>query len=72
MATLVRLTQEQIEYLFDQAEQIERELKDLGEELTTLGIPKETAVRFNRVHDRFTTAVTFIRRQRELGGDLPE
>jgi hypothetical protein len=69
MATLVRLTQEQIDRLFDEAEELERALKDMHEELTVLGTPKDTLARFSRMHDRFTTGIGFLRRQRELGAD---
>ncbi len=71
MATLVRLTQEQIEQLLDDADDMERALKNMHEELVTLGIPTETATRFNKLHDRFSGWVGFLRRQRQLGTEPP-
>ncbi len=67
MATMVRLTEAQIEQLLDEADTMERALKDMHEELASQGIPKDTLARFGRLHDRFTGAVSFLRRQRELG-----
>ena len=71
MATLVRLTQEQIEQLLDDADEMERALKDMHEELITLGIPIDTATRFSKLHDRFSGWIGFLRRQRELGSEPP-
>lgn len=71
MATVVRLTPEQIEQLLDDADQMERALKDMHEELITLGVPKETATRFSKLHDRFSGWIGFLRRQRELGSKPP-
>ncbi|MGB3336500.1 MAG: hypothetical protein WBA73_04905 [Devosia sp.] len=68
MATVVRLTQDQIEHLLDEADQMERSLKEFHEELVSVGTPKETLLRFNNLHDRFTGTMAFLRRQRELGG----
>ncbi|WP_297106182.1 hypothetical protein [uncultured Devosia sp.] len=67
MATMVRLTEEQIVRLLEEADSMETALKDLHQELVDLGTPKETMTRFSRVHDRFTEILAFLRRQRELG-----
>jgi hypothetical protein len=67
MATLVRLTEEQIERLIVGMEEMEEHLKDMHEELIEIGIPKDTLSRFARLHDRYTEGVAFILKQRELG-----
>ena len=67
MATIVRLSQEQIAQLLDEAESMENALKELHVELVEVGTPPETVNRFSRIHDRFTAVMTFLRRQRELG-----
>jgi hypothetical protein len=67
MATLVRLTEEQIERLIVGMEEMEERLKDMHEELIDLGLPKDTLTRFAKLHDRYTEGVAFILRQRELG-----
>ncbi|MBB4050973.1 flagellar motor switch protein FliM [Devosia subaequoris] len=67
MATVVRLSQEQIDQLLDEADNMEKALKNLHEELVEVGTPRDTISRFSRVHDRFTSIVAFLRRQRELG-----
>ena len=67
MATLVRLTEEQIERLIVGMEEMEERLKDMHEELIDLGIPKDTLTRFAKLHDRYTEGVAFILKQRELG-----
>ena len=71
MATLVRLTPQQIEQLLDDADDMERALKDMNEELITLGVPKDTTTRFSKLHDRFSGWIGFLRRQRELGAEPP-
>ncbi len=71
MATMVRLTQEQIEQLLDDADKMESALKDMHEELITLGVPHETSTRFSKLHDRFSGWIGFLKRQRELGGGSP-
>ena len=68
MATLVRLTREQIERLIVDMEEMEERLKDMHEELIEIGIPKDTLSRFAKLHDRYTEGVAFILKQRELGG----
>lgn len=67
MATLVRLTPDQIERLIADMEEMEERLKDMHEELIELGVPKDTLGRFARLHDRYTSGVAFILKQRELG-----
>jgi len=67
MATLVRLTEEQIERLIVGMEEMEERLKDMHEELIEIGIPKDTLSRFAKLHDRYTEGVAFILRQRQLG-----
>jgi hypothetical protein len=67
MATLVRLTEEQIERLIVGMEEMEERLKDMHEELIEVGIPKDTLSRFARLHDRYTQGVAFLLKQRELG-----
>ena len=67
MATLVRLTEEQIERLIVGMEEMEKRLKDMHEELIEIGIPKDTLSRFAKLHDRYTEGVAFILKQRELG-----
>lgn len=69
MATVVRLTGEQIDHLLDEADQMERSLKEMHEELVSVGTPKETMLRFSMLHDRFTGTMAFLRRQRELGAE---
>lgn len=68
MATLVRLTQDQIEELLAEADRMEQSLKELHEEFAALGIPDASLARFSSFHDRFTGAITYLKRQRELGG----
>ncbi|KRB01290.1 hypothetical protein ASD83_07195 [Devosia sp. Root685] len=68
---MVRLTPEQIEQLLHDADEMERSLKDMHEELITLGVPTDTATRFSKLHDRFTGWIGFLRRQRELGAEPP-
>lgn len=67
MATLVRLTQEQIDRLIVGMEEMEERLKDMHEELIEIGVPKDTLTRFAKLHDRYTEGVAFILKQRELG-----
>ncbi|WEJ56777.1 hypothetical protein [Devosia sp. FJ2-5-3] len=68
MATLVRLTQDQIEELFAEADRMEQSLKELHEEFAALGIPDASLSRLSNFHDRFTSAITYLKKQRELGG----
>ncbi|HEY8574757.1 MAG TPA: hypothetical protein VIL88_00290 [Devosia sp.] len=68
MATIVRLTQAQIDQLLAEAEDMEVAFKDMHAELSSAGTAKDTLARFGRLHDRFTSAITFLKRQRELGG----
>ncbi|MBL8593423.1 MAG: hypothetical protein JNK01_12125, partial [Devosia sp.] len=50
MATLVRLTEEQIERLIIDMEEMEERLKDMHEELIELRVPKDTLTRFAKLH----------------------
>lgn len=67
MATMVRLTEGQIERLIVGMEEMESRLKDMHEELIEIGVPKDTLGRFAKLHDRHTTGVAFLLKQRELG-----
>lgn len=67
MATLVRLTQEQIDALFTEAEQIENLFKELHAELEAVQVPDATLKRFAVLHSRYTSAIAYLQRQRELG-----
>ena len=67
MATMVRLTEDQIERLIVGMEEMENRLKDMHEELIEIGVPKDTLNRFAKLHDRYTSSVAFLLKQRELG-----
>ena len=67
MATMVRLSREQIDKLFVAMDEMEKNLKDIHAELIELGVPTETLNRFARMHDRYTADVAFLKKQRELG-----
>lgn len=67
MATLVRLTKDQIDNLFKEAGEIENLFKDLHEELEGLRIPDSTLRRFAVLHGRYTSAIAYLERQRALG-----
>jgi Mg2+ and Co2+ transporter CorA len=69
MATLVRLTQDQIDALFAEAEQIEALFKELHTELEEVPVPDATLRRFTALHSRYTSSIAFLQRQRELGDD---
>ena len=71
MATIVRLTEDQIAHLIEEMHAIEAELKHLYDELAELQLPSDTLRRFQRLHDRYTASATFIERQRELAEDGP-
>ena len=47
---------------------MELAMKALHEELASIGTPKDTLNRFAKFHDRFTGAISYLKRQRELGG----
>jgi hypothetical protein len=67
MATLVRLTEEQIERLMIDMQELEKRMKDMHEELVRVDVPKETLAKFSQLHDRYTSGVAFLLKQRELG-----
>jgi hypothetical protein len=67
MATMVRLTADQIERLIVGMGEMEDRLKEMHAELIEIGVPKDTLARFARLHDRYTTGVAFLLKQRELG-----
>lgn len=67
MATMVRLSREQIERMIVEMEEMEKSLKDIHAELIELGIPGGTLDRFAKMHDRYSNGVAFIMKQRELG-----
>ena len=67
MATMVRLSREQIERMFVEMDEMENSLKEIHAELIELGLPSDTLGRFARMHDRYTAGVAFLKKQRELG-----
>lgn len=71
MATLVRLSEEQINHLLEEMEAIERELKGVHEELVQAHVPKSALKRFEHMHDRYSRTAIFLRRQRELALGSP-
>ncbi len=69
MATMVRLSREQIDQMFVAMDEMEKNLKSIHAELIELGVPKDTLNRFARMHDRYTADVAFLMKQRDLGKD---
>lgn len=67
MATMVRLSREQIDQMFVAMDEMEKSLKAIHAELIELGVPKDTLNRFARMHDRYTADVAFLMKQRDLG-----
>lgn len=67
MATMVRLSREQIDQMFVAMDEMERNLKAIHAELIELGVPKDTLNRFAKMHDRYTADVAFLQKQRDLG-----
>ena len=67
MATMVRLSREQIDHMFVEMDEMEKNLKSIHAELIELGVPKSTLNRFARMHDRYTQGVAFLMKQRDLG-----
>jgi hypothetical protein len=67
MATMVRLSREQIDQMFVAMDEMERNLKSIHAELIELGLPKDTLNRFAKMHDRYTADVAFLMKQRDLG-----
>ena len=66
MATMVRLSREQIDQMFVEMEEMEKSLKAIHAELIDLGVPKQTLNRFARMHDRYTAGVAYLMKQRDL------
>jgi hypothetical protein len=69
MATMVRLSREQIDQMFVAMDEMEKNLKSIHAELIELGVPKDTLNRFAKMHDRYTADVAFLMKQRDLGKD---
>lgn len=69
MATVVRLTEQQIENLLKNAEEIETEFKALYAQLEDAQVSEGILVRYRKLHNRYSTAIKFVMRQRELFGD---
>ena len=67
MATMVRLSREQIDQMFVAMDEMEKSLKAIHAELIELGVTKDTLNRFARMHDRYTADVAFLMKQRDLG-----
>lgn len=67
MATMVRLSREQIDQMFVAMDEMEKNLKSIHAELIELGVPKDTLNRFAKMHDRYTADVAFLMKQRDLG-----
>lgn len=67
MATMVRLSREQIDQMFVEMDEMEKSLKAIHEELVEANVPKATLNRFARMHDRYTSGVAFLMKQRDLG-----
>ena len=66
MATLVGLTQGQIDRLLVDLEQVENGLKSMYDELAQLPVPRETLSRYSQIHNRYSSVMTFLHRQQEL------
>jgi hypothetical protein len=69
MATMVRLSRERIDQLFEAMDEMERNLKAIHAELIELGVPSDTLTRFAKMHNRYTADVAFLKKQRDLGKD---
>lgn len=69
MATVVRLTGKQIESLFEDAEEIEQGFKSLYVQLEEAQLSEGVLLSYRKLHNRYSTAIKFLKRQRELGGD---
>jgi hypothetical protein len=66
MATIVGLTRGQIK-LMAELREIELGLKSLYEELEGVSAPPDTLAQFSQIHNRYTSAIGFLLRQRQLG-----
>ena len=69
MATMVRLSREQIEQMMLDMDAMEKELKAIHAELIEANVPSQIISRFSRMHDRYTAGVAYLVKQRELGGE---
>jgi Mg2+ and Co2+ transporter CorA len=67
MATMVRLSRDQIDQMFVEMDEMEKSLKAIHDELIELGVPKSTLNRFAKMHDRYTSGAAFLMKQRDLG-----
>jgi hypothetical protein len=67
MATLIRMTKQQIDQLVSEMEEIENSMKEMHEDLVRATVPSETIKRFTRLHDRYSNALAFVLKQRQLG-----
>jgi hypothetical protein len=67
MATMVRLSREQIDQMFVAMDEMEKNLKSIHAELIELGVPTDTLKRFSKMHDRYSADVAFLKKQRDLG-----
>ena len=68
MATVVGLTEGQIERLLDDLVQVENGLKAVYDELAQQNVSSDTLTRFAHIHNRYSSTITFLQRQRELSG----
>lgn len=69
MATVVRLTENQIENLLADAEEIEQGFKSIYVQLEEAQVSEGILVSYRKLHNRYSTAIKFLKRQRELAGD---
>ncbi|MDB5541550.1 MAG: hypothetical protein JWQ89_3277 [Devosia sp.] len=67
MATMVRLSRDQIDQMFVEMDEMENSLKAIHDELIEIGVPKSTLNRFAKMHDRYTSGVAYLKKQRDLG-----
>ncbi|MBK1793161.1 hypothetical protein JHL21_01445 [Devosia sp. WQ 349] len=68
MATVVRLTEKQIRSLLEDAHEIEQEFKAIYVQLENAQVSEGILVNYRKLHNRYSTAIKFIHRQRELAG----
>jgi hypothetical protein len=72
MATVVRLTEKQIRSLLEDAHEIEQEFKSIYVQLEEAQVSEGVLVKYRKLHNRYSTAIKFILRQRELAGKNSE